>query len=129
MKNPLSTSILFLYTLALVLVPASVFAQPKGVVAVTLEWHSNQQVYTYVFVGVVSRAGKPCPNAKIQLQFSAPGQSDMVQETVAAADGTYEIKIALNGTPQDSADWKLVAQGPDLGTQSSEVEGRTILME
>lgn len=126
-SSPLHLMTLLIYSLGPIFVPAHVFALPAGEVGYSLEWHSGHQVYTYVFSGVVSRQGRPCPNAKIQLEISTPTQPDMTQETVASADGTYELKIDLPGQPEQSAEWKLVAQAPE--TDSVEIDGRSILME
>src|SRR5439155_1064742 len=123
----LHSSFILLYTLGPIFVPVLSFAHPTGVVDCTLEWHSGRQVYTYVFSGIVSSKGRPCPNAKVQLQISTPNQPDMVQETVASADGTYQLKIDLAGHPDQSAEWKLIAQAPETG--AAELEGRSILME
>jgi hypothetical protein len=129
MKTPLATCLFLINTLLPLLVPALAFAQPKGHVNVTLEWHSNRQVYTYVFTGVVSHQGRPCANAKIHLELNAPGQPDLAQDTLTLEDGRYSITVALQGVPQQAADWKLVAEGPETGDQISEIEGRTVMTE
>ena len=132
MKKLLSvfpTLLTILYTFVQVLVPIQVLAQSREVVDCTLEWHSGHQTYTYVFSGVVSSQGRPCPNAKIQLQLSAPSQPDLIQETTASAEGAYELKIILAGNPQESADWKLVAQAPETSAEAAEIEGRTIFTD
>jgi len=120
---------ILLYSLIQILVPITALAQPKGVVDCALEWHSDNKTYTYVFSGVVSSEGRPCPNAKIHLQLSFSRQPDLVQETIALADGTYELKVSVTGKPEDSTDWKLIAQAPETSTQSAEIEGRTILTD
>jgi hypothetical protein len=134
MKKPTQAlrrlSLLSVYSLSLVLVPLHISAAPKGTVDCTLEWHTTRQTYTYVFTGVVSKQGRPCANARIQLLLSTNRQPDQIQETTAAADGSYELKIALPGNPEDSADWKLVAQAPDTSTlEATEVAGRMILTD
>ncbi len=121
--------LLTLYSFTLALVPATGLAQSKGTVDCMLEWHTSRRVYTYVFSGVVSSQGKPCPNAKIQIRMSPPNQDDVIQDTVASADGTYELKVTVAGSPEDSAEWKLVAQGSEIGLESAAIEGRAILME
>jgi hypothetical protein len=122
--------LIFVYCFGQVLVPIPVLAQPKGVVDYTLEWHSGHHVYTYVFAGVVSSQGRPCPNAKVQLQLSTPDQPDLVQETVASAEGAYELKVSFICDPQQPADWKLVAQAPTASVlEATEIEGRAILTE
>jgi hypothetical protein len=110
----------------LLLSPAS--AQPKGTVDCTLEWHNGHQVYTYIFAGKVSRQGVPSANARIQLHLNGPDRKEVIEETVAKADGSYELKVALTGIPEDAADWKLVAQNLDVSDDMTEIEGRTILM-
>ena len=118
-------SLILLYSIGPIFVPVPVIGQ--GMVGCTLEWHSGNQVYSYVFSGVVSNQGRPCPNARVQLQISTASQPDLVQETVAAADGTYQLKIDLPGRPDQAAEWKLIAQAPETG--AAEIEGRSILME
>jgi hypothetical protein len=129
MKTPLAACLLLVNSFFPILVPALAFAQPKGHVHVTLEWHSHKQVYTYVFTGVVSHQGRPCANAKIHLELSDPDRRELAQDVITKEDGSYSITVALKGIPHQAADWKLVAVGPDTRTQMSEIEGRTVLME
>ena len=132
LQSFLDGSLLLLYSIGPIFVPVPTFAQRQGRVDCILEWHSGRQTYTYVFSGVVSSQGRPCPNAKIQLQFSTPSQPDLIQETVASANGTYELKVSVAGNPQDSADWKLVAQAPETSAAlagTTEIDGRAILTE
>ena len=116
----------YLLFLVQLLLPAAVFAKSKGVVDVTLEWHTGRQTYVYVFSGVVSRQGRPSPSAKVRLVLNAPGQ-ELVEETVASEDGTYELKVTVAGVPEETADWKLIARGTGVDAEAAEVEGRTIL--
>jgi hypothetical protein len=131
MKNLLlKTWLIFVYSFTQVLVPVQVLAQVNGVLSFTLERHSDQHTYTYVFAGVVSSQGRPCPNAKVQLQLSTPNQPDLVQDTVASAEGAYELRVSANGSPQQPADWKLVAQAPAASVlETTQIEGRAILTE
>jgi hypothetical protein len=133
MKNSpqakLRIALLLIYAINILLVPAAVWALPKGTVDCVLEWHTSRQTYTYVFSGVVSHLGRPCPNAKIQVQLSVASQPDKVQETLASADGTYQLKLSISGNPEEATDWKLIAQMPETGLLSPEIAGRAILMD
>jgi hypothetical protein len=124
------TWLVFLYSFGPALVPVPVLGTPKGTVDCTLEWHTAGQTYTYVFTGVVRNQGRPCPNARIQLQLSTGSKTDMIQDTVAGEDGRYELTVAVSGNPKSAADWKLVAQAPNTSTlDSTEVTGRMILTQ
>jgi len=126
----LDTWLIFVFSFGQVLVPVPVLAHAKGTVNCSVEWGSSNQTFSYVFSGVVSCQGRPCPNAKVQLQLSTASQPDVVQDTVAAADGSYELKIAVAGTAQDSAQWKLIAQAPEsISQEAVEVEGSSILTD
>jgi len=130
MKKTLTLPVLsltFLYSFASVLVPSSASAQTHGSVGYALQWQ-GPQTYTYVFSGVVSLQGKPSSNVKVQLHFNGPHHEDLVQETIASADGSYELKVALEGVPADSAEWKLVAQATE-SQDSAEVGGRMVFTE
>jgi hypothetical protein len=132
MKTPRalrSAILLLMYAGSTLFLSASAMARPLGTVDCALEWHSSRQTYTYVFSGVVSHQGRPCPNAKIQLQLSSASQPDLVQETLASADGTYQLKVSIPGNPEQATDWKLIAQMPETGLQSPEIAGRTIMTE
>jgi hypothetical protein len=118
---------LFIYSFVQVLVPSAAVAQSKGIVRCNVEWQANQ-TYVYVFTGVVSSKGVPCANAKIQIQVSAANQPDQILETVASAEGRYELKVAFQGMPEQFADWKLVAQIPQQAAPA-EIEGRSILTQ
>ena len=119
--------LLLLYTSVAIFVPSLLNAQPHGMVGVTLEWHTARQVYTYIFTGQVTSQGRPCPNATVELQISQANQPDVLKETVASADGTYQLKVEIPGLVDQSAEWKLIAQSPETG--SAEIAGRSILME
>jgi len=120
---------LLVYSFTSVFVPTLAHSENHGTVDCGLEWHNSQQVYTYVFSGVVSRKGRPSPNARIQLQISSPSQTDLIQDTVASADGTYEMRVALTGAPSQAAAWKIVAQAPEIGAEATEIEGRSIMID
>jgi hypothetical protein len=107
------------------LVPEPAYA--AGAVAYSLEQHSNRQTFLYVFTGTAIVKGKPTPNARVQLRMRAPDQPDQIKETVASADGSYELRVEVSGRPQEPADWSLRFQVPETGP--SEIEGRTILMD
>ena len=129
MKKILESWLIFTFAVTPILSPIPVFAN-KGVVNCTIEWGSSHQTYTYVFSGVVSSQGRPCPNAKVQLQLSAANQPDQTQETVAGADGSYELKITIPGAADESTQWKLVAQAPDASSlEATEIEGSAILSD
>src|SRR5271165_4167126 len=112
MKKIFESWLIFVFAVGPILSPIPVLAN-KGVVDCTLVWGSNQQTYTFVFSGTVNKEGRPCPNAKIQLQLSAANQPDQIQETLAAADGSYELKISIPGTANQATQWKLVALAPE----------------
>jgi hypothetical protein len=122
----LESWLIFVISFGPVLIPVPVLAN-KGVVNCSIEWGSNRQTYTFVFSGTVSKEGRPCPNAKIQLQLSAANQPDQIQETLAGADGSYELKVSMSGTADQAAQWKLVALAPEASAlEATEIEGSAI---
>ena len=127
-KILLDSWLIFVLSLGSVMVPAPVLAANKGTVSYGVELGSAEQTYTYVFTGTVLSQGRPCPNAKVLVKISTDSEPDRFQETIAKADGSYELKVAVSGDENEAAQWTLVAQAPYASALDTvEIHGSAIL--
>lgn len=124
-RNSLALGLLF----GLTFLPIRVAAQPHGVVDYTLQWGTSRQRVIYVFTGTVTCDGLPCP-AEVTVNLVLGSDAGIVQEAKADADGKYRMELASDATPEDSAEWKIVARPPlDHDSQTVELAGRVIFLE
>ncbi len=113
------------------LISSPLFSAPQAITGYSIEWGgSSQTAYTFVFSGVITRDGRPCPNARVNLDIETSRDGVVTESAQAGADGRYEIAITIKGCPEQASNWKLQARtGSVVNGQAGEAEGRVILMD
>ncbi len=126
----LSIKALFLVSL-IFLSPTFAFCDPQGIVDYSIEWGPVvRSDYTFVFSGIVSREGHPCPNARVELDLETATEGIVTESALAGDDGRYQIAITITASPEQSSNWKLQARSGGIErAQTGEAEGRVILLE
>ena len=91
----------------------------------SLNLHSFQQEYKYVFTGQVTCGGAPCHDAEIQVQVQTDKNPHIVESANILPDGTYEVTVLFKEFPYEAIDWKITANSTD--SETKELRGRLIL--
>lgn len=120
-----------LFSAIFFLMHSPAFCKPKGFVGVGIQWGQTRRgTYTFVFAGQVTREGRPCPHARINLDLETSTQGVISESAQAGEDGQYQIAVTVAGAPEQSSIWKLQARAGSLtDRQTGQIEGRIILME
>lgn len=80
--------------------------------------------YTYIFEGKATFHSRPCPNASVLVRMTS-GDKTVADGTVTDADGSYQLKIAIDATDGAPVDWSMEAYTADFNTV--ELSGRQIV--
>ncbi len=80
--------------------------------------------YTYIFEGKAIFHNVPCPNASVLVRMIS-GDNTVAMGTVTDADGTYQLKIAIDAADRAPVDWTMEAYTADFN--SVELSGRQIV--
>jgi hypothetical protein len=104
---------------------------PIGTVGYLLQMGgAAHQTYQWVFSGTVTKHGKACAGAHVEVELLGANDQNLAQAVDSDNDGHYMATMKLEGAPEQLSSWKVTAKaGQSSLIDPVQLEGHVILMD